>query len=338
MTSLHYLLNRLALAIPTLFGVAVITFIVLRVVPGDPIAMMTPPGATAEDVDRLRALYGLDRDIASQFLIWLGDALRGDFGTSISLRGDVLGLVLSALPATLELCFAAILFAVLFGTMLAVVGAFLRGIAEAVIDGLIAVVQAIPDFLWGLMLILVVGVLMVDDVQLPISLRIDPRLEIEPATNFLLLEYLLRGRFDIVGNVLAHMALPALALALPLVAVIARVLKGAIVEAMAQDYVLLARVKGHSRWAIVVGQALRNALIPTVTLTGVQFTFLVGGTVLIEKIFTFPGVGGLAIDAVINRDLPLIQGVVVTFAALFILVNLAVDLSYALLDPRLRHG
>jgi len=107
---------------------------------------------------------------------------------------------------------------------------------------------------------------------------------------------------------------------------------------MAQDYVLLARVKGHSRLAIILGQALRNALIPTVTLTGVQFTFLVGGTVLIEKIFTYPGVGGLAIDAVINRDLPLIQGVVLTFAVLFILVNLAIDLSYALLNPRLRHG
>ncbi|MEZ5668176.1 MAG: ABC transporter permease [Alphaproteobacteria bacterium] len=338
MASLHFLLNRLLLAVPTLLGVAVIAFVVLRVVPGDPIAMMTPPGASEADVARLRALYGLDRDIASQFFIWVGEVARGDFGTSISLRGDVLGLVLGALPATLELCIVAILLAILSGGGLAIAGAYFRGPVEAAIDGIIAVVQAIPDFLWGLLLILVVGVLMVDNFNLPISLRVDPKLELQPATGFLLFEYLVRGRFDVVGDILSHLVLPSIALALPLVAVIARVLKGAVVEALAQDYVVLARVKGHTRWGIVVGQALRNALIPTVTLTGVQFTFLVGGTVLVEKIFTYPGVGGLAIDAVINRDLPLIQGVVLTFAVLFILVNLLVDLSYALLNPRLRHG
>ncbi|MGF1627623.1 MAG: ABC transporter permease [Alphaproteobacteria bacterium] len=337
MASLRYLLMRLALAVPTLFGVAVITFIVLRVVPGDPIAMMTPPGATAADVERLRALYGLDRDIASQFAIWLGDAVQGDFGTSISLRGNVLGLVMGALPATLELCLIAMLMALAAGGGLAVLGAYCRGPIEAAIDGAVAVIQAIPDFLWGLMLILAT-VLLAGTIDLPISMRVDPRLELDNATQFLLIEHLLRGRFTVVGDLLAHLLLPAVALALPLVAVIARVLKGAILEAMAQDYVLLARVKGHSRLAIIVGQALRNALVPTVTLTGVQFTFLVGGTVLIEKIFSFPGIGGLAIDAVINRDLPLIQGLVLTFAALFILVNLAVDLSYALLNPRLRHG
>ena len=337
MASLRYILKRLSLAIPTLLGVAVIAFVVLRVVPGDPIAMMTPPGATEADVERLRAHYGLDADIATQFAIWMGDAVQGDFGTSISLRSDVLGLVAAALPATLELCLIAILLAIALGGGLAILGAYCRGPVEAVIDGVIAVVQAIPDFLWGLMLVLA-GVLLVDDIGLPISMRVDPRLELDNATNFLLFEYLLRGRFDVVANLLSHIVLPAVALALPLVAVIARVLKGAIIEAMAQDYVLLARVKGHSRWSIIVGQALRNALVPTVTLTGVQFTFLVGGTVLIEKIFSFPGIGGLAIDAVINRDLPLIQGLVLTFAVLFLLVNLAIDMSYALLNPRLRHG
>jgi dipeptide transport system permease protein len=292
MASLDYLLKRLALAVPTLFGVAVIAFVVLRVVPGNPIAMMTPPGATEADVARLTALYGLDRDILTQFAIWIGDAVQGDFGTSISLRADVLGLVLGALPATLELCLVAILVAVLCGGGLAVLGAWCRG----------------------------------------------PVVDLDNATQFLLFEHVLRGRFDVVGDLLAHIVLPAAALALPLIAVIARVLKASIVEAMAQDYVLLARVKGHSRLAIILGQALRNALVPTVTLTGVQFTFLVGGTVLVEKIFSYPGIGWLAIDAVVNRDLPLIQGLVLTFAALFILVNLMVDLSYALLNPRLRHG
>lgn len=337
MASLHYILKRLSLAVPTLLGVAVIGFIVLRVVPGDPIAMMTPPGASEADIAHLRALYGLDQDIATQFAIWLGQAVQGDFGTSISLRTDVLGLVAAALPATLELCVVAMALAIALGGGLAVFGAYCRGPVEAVIDAFIAVIQAIPDFLWGLMFILG-GVLLAGQIDIPISMRVDPKLELDNATNFLLVEYLLRGRFDVVGDLLAHIVLPSVALALPLVAVIARVLKGAITEAMAQDYVLLARVKGHSRWSIILGQALRNALVPTVTLTGVQFTFLVGGTVLIEKIFSYPGIGGLAIDAVTNRDLPLIQGLVLTFAALFILVNLTVDLTYALLNPRLRHG
>jgi ABC-type dipeptide/oligopeptide/nickel transport system permease component len=337
MSPLRYLLTRLALAPPTLLGVAIIAFVVLRVVPGDPIAMMTPPGATEADVARLRALYGLDRDILTQFAIWIGAVPQGDFGTSISLRADVLGLVAHALPATIELCLMAILIAILAGGSLAVLGAWRRGAVEAAIDAAIAVVQAIPDFLWALILVLA-AVLLAGTVDLPISMRVDPRLELDNATRFLLAEHLLRGRFDVVADLLAHIVLPAAALALPLTAVIARVLKASLVEAMAQDYVLMARVKGHSRAAIILGHALRNALVPTVTLTGVQFTFLVGGTVLVEKIFSYPGIGWLAIDAVINRDLPLIQGLVLTFAALFILVNLLVDLSYALLNPRLRHG
>ena len=137
---------------------------------------------------------------------------------------------------------------------------------------------------------------------------------------------------------LAHMALPAAALALPLAAIIARVLKTSINEAMTQDYILMARVKGFSRARIVGREALRNALVPALTLAGVQLTFLVGGTVLVEKIFSYPGIGNMAIDAVINRDLPLIQGLVLTFAVLFITVNLLVDMSYALLEPRMRHG
>ena len=148
----------------------------------------------------------------------------------------------------------------------------------------------------------------------------------------------MRLRLDAFGSVLLHTVLPALALALPLAAIVARVLKTSINEAMTQDYILMARVKGFSRIRIVCREALRNALVPTVTLTGVQFTFLVGGTVLVEKIFSYPGIGNMAIDAVINRDLPLIQGLVLTFAVLFIAINLLVDMSYALLNPRMRHG
>ncbi len=332
-----FFLRRFALAIPTLFGVAVIVFVLLRVVPGDPIAMLIGPGASEEDIQRLREIYGLDRSILAQFWIYLGDLTRGDFGVSISMRQDVLRLVLGRLPVTIELALVAILIAIAIGAAMAIAGAYWRSRwPEAAIDGASGLILAIPDFLWALLFILFVVVFSVSG--LPISGRLSYTIEFSAVTNFYIVESILRLRFDVLGSVLLHMVLPAFALALPLAAVISRVLKTSLNEAMTQDYVLMARVKGYSRFRIVVREALRNALIPAVTLTGVQFTFLVGGTVLIEKIFSYPGMGNMAIDAVINRDLPLIQGLVLTFAVMFIVINLLVDISYAFLNPRMRHG
>ena len=335
--SWSFLLYRLLLAIPTLFGVAVVVFVLLRVVPGDPIAMLIGPGATEEDIAALRRLYGLDESIPVQFVYYLRDLAGGDFGTSISMRQDVMELVLGRLPATLELCLVAMLIATGLGGAMALAGAYWRGrVGEAAVDGAAGFILAIPDFLWALLFILFVVVLALDG--LPISGRISHEIAFQGTTGFWLIESLLRLRADAFGSVLLHMALPAVALALPLAAIIARVLKTSINEAMTQDYILMARVKGFSRARIVGREALRNALVPALTLTGVQFTFLVGGTVLVEKIFSYPGIGNMAIDAVINRDLPLIQGLVLTFAVLFIAVNLLVDMSYALLEPRMRHG
>jgi ABC-type dipeptide/oligopeptide/nickel transport system permease component len=334
--SISYFLKRLLWALPTLFGVAVVVFVLVRVVPGDPIAMMLPPGATADDVGRLRALYGLDAPIARQFLVWMGDVLRGHFGTSISLREGVAALVFSRLPATFELVVIAVVAACLLAAVAAVAAVYFRGRwPEFVVDGATGVVLAIPDFLWGLLFVLVLGVLLP---LLPISGRIDPTLDFNPATGFYLSEALLRLNRIALADLARHMVLPALALALPLAAALTRVLKGSLVEAMNQDYVTLVRVKGYSRSRILWRVALRNALIPTVTLTGVQFSFLIGGTVLIEHIFSYPGIGNLAIAAVNQRDLPLIQGLVLTFAVLFILTNLMVDMAYSVLNPKVRQS
>ena len=332
--SANYIFRRLLWAIPTLIGVAVLVFVLVRVVPGDPIAMMMPPGATAEDVGRLRALYGLDAPIPKQFVAWMGDVLRGNFGTSISLREGVVRLVVSRLPATLELVIVAVAVACALAALAAVGAVYFRGRwLELVVDGLSGLVLAIPDFLWGLLFVLVLGVLLP---VLPISGRIDPTLDFNPATGFYLAEALLRLRWDALADLMKHILLPAFALALPLAAALTRVLKGSLIDAMNQDYVTLVRVKGYSRARILWRVALRNALIPTVTLTGVQFTFLIGGTVLIEYIFSYPGIGNLAIAAVNQRDLPLIQGLVLTFAVLFILSNLLVDMAYSVLNPRMR--
>ena len=334
--TVRYLLRRLLLAVPTLIGVAVIVFVLLRVVPGNPIAMMIPPGATEADIANLRRIYGLDQSILTQFLIWAGEILRGDFGTSISLRQDVVLLIAQSLPATLELAFAATVIACTLGGALAIIGTlWQRRWPEVAVDAAAGFGLAIPDFLWALVFVLVLGVLVP---VFPISGRVDPAIGFDFTTRFFLFESLVRGELRMLGEVVRHLVLPALALALPLAAVIARMLKSSLAEAMAQDYVLLAQTRGFARGSIIVREALRNALIPTLTLTGVQFTFLVGGTVLIERIFGYPGIGNMAIGAVLARDLPLIQGLILTFAVLFIFVNLSIDLLYAMLNPRVRHG
>ena len=333
--SAQFLLRRLILVVPTLFGVSVIVFILLRVVPGDPIAMMTPPGATQADIDHLRQLYGLDKAILEQYLIWFREVLHGDFGISISLRQDVVDLILSRLPATLELAFSAMLIAVVLGILLALAGTYWQGRwPEILVDGVTGLTQAIPDFLWGLIFILALGVFWP---ILPISGRIDPRLSVEFVSQFYFLETILRGNFALLLGLFNHLILPAVALALPLTAVIARTLKASLREVMTQDYVLLAQIKGFGNWRILIVEALRNALIPTVALSGVQFNFLLGGTVLIERIFSYPGIGNMAIGAVIDRDLPLIQGLIITFAIMFIIINLMVDMSYRLLNPKVAH-
>ena len=333
--SAQFLLRRLILVVPTLFGVSVIVFILLRVVPGDPIAMMTPPGATQADIDHLRQLYGLDKTILEQYLIWFREVLHGDFGISISLRQDVVDLILSRLPATLELAFSAMLIAVVLGILLALAGTYWQGRwPEILVDGVTGLTQAIPDFLWGLIFILALGVFWP---ILPISGRIDPRLSVEFVSQFYFLETILRGNFALLLGLFNHLILPAVALALPLTAVIARTLKASLREVMTQDYVLLAQIKGFGNWRILIVEALRNALIPTVALSGVQFNFLLGGTVLIERIFSYPGIGNMAIGAVIDRDLPLIQGLIITFAIMFIIINLMVDMSYRLLNPKVAH-
>jgi ABC-type dipeptide/oligopeptide/nickel transport system permease component len=327
---------RLISLIVTFFGVAVVVFVLVRVAPGDPIAMMIAPGASAKDIADLRALYGLDKSIPIQFAIWLGHVLRGDFGVSISLRQNVAEVVLGRLPATLELAFLALAIAIALGGGMAIMAARWRGTAtEAGVDLFNGVALAIPDFLWGLIFILLFGV------AIPIfdiSGRVSPSLELPFVTPFYLIESILRLRFDLTADLLGHMLMPAMALALPLAAVISHILKTSLKEVMLQDYVLIARTKGFSETYVLLHEALRNAVTPSLAVIGVQFTFLLGGTVIVERLFSYEGLGNLAIDAVINRDLPLIQGIVLLFAVLFVGVNLAVDLCYVALNPRLRHG
>lgn len=331
----RFLVRLLNLSI-TLFGVAVIVFVVIRVVPGNPIAMMLPPGATEDDILRLKALYGFDKSIFQQFMIWLNGVAHGDFGTSISTRQPVLSLVLGRLPATLELSIMALVMALFMGGILALTGTRMRGTkVEAAIDVTNGMALSVPDFLWGLVLILLFGVLWP---VFHISGRVSPGLGFDFVTPFYLFESVFRLRFDVWLDLVNHMFMPALALAIPLAAIVAQLLKQSLKETMHLDYVTLSRTKGYGETHVILHEALPNAILPTLTLVGVQFTFLIGGTVIIERLFSYEGLGNMAIDAIINRDLPLIQGIVILFALIFTGINLVVDMTYAYLNPRLRHG
>ena len=320
----------------TLTGVAIIVFFVIRVVPGNPISMMLPPGATEDDILRLKALYGFDKTIIQQFFIWINGVLHGDFGNSISLRQPVLSLVLGRLPATLELSIMALIIACLLGGLLALLGTRLRETkTEGIIDGINGMAMSVPDFLWGLVFILLFGVMWP---IFHISGRISPSIDMNFLTQFYLLESIVRLDFKVFKDLLAHMLMPALALSIPLAAIISQLLKQSLKETMHLDYVTLSRTKGYGETHVILREALPNAVLPTLTLVGVQFTFLIGGTVIIERLFSYEGLGNMAIDAVINRDLPLIQCIVILFALIFTFVNLFVDLTYTLLNPKLRNG
>lgn len=333
--SASHLLQRLLLVIPTLLGVSIVIFVLLRVVPGNPIAMMTPPGASAADVEQLKALYGLDKGVLEQYTIWLGSLMKGDLGVSISLRQNVGELIMGRLPATLELTLMATLIASSLCIFFSLLGSYRpRGLLSKLVDALASGVQAIPDFMWGLMFIFLLGVVWP---LFPISGRINPRIDHEFITQFYLFESLLTFNGSMVVELIRHMLLPSLALALPMAAIVTRLLKSSMSEVLKQEYITMAQARGFSRWHILRKEALRNALIPTLALGGVQLTFLLGGTVLVERIFGYPGIGNMAITAVIQRDLPLIQGLVLTFACLFIIINLLVDLLYSKLNPRVEH-
>lgn len=278
----------------------------------------------------------MDKSLPAQFLIWVQGVVQGDFGTSITARQPVLDLVLGRLPATLELSVMALVIACLLGGVAALTGTRRRDTkVEGAIDVANGMALSVPDFLWGLILILAFGVLIP---VFHISGRVTPSLDLPFATNFYLFESLLRLRFDLWADIVSHMFLPALALAIPLAAIIGQLLKQSLKETMHLDYVTLSRTKGYGENHVILREALPNAVPPTLTLVGVQFTFLIGGTVIIERLFSYEGLGNMAIDAVINRDLPLIQGIVILFAVIFTAVNLIVDLTYAALNPRLRHG
>jgi dipeptide transport system permease protein len=324
---------RLLVALPILAIVSALLFAVLRALPVDPAAMSLPPTATLAEVAAKRHEMGLDRPLPQQYLIWLKDVAAGDFGTSIHFRRAVVGLIAETLPATIELAVLAMIIAAALGLAGGLYLFHVRGsLKEPVADLTSIVLLSIPEFLWGLFFILLFGVAIP---LLPFTGRLSAGFQRPVHTGFLLLDTLIDGRFDMFRDALAHMALPALALGLAFSPAIMRVLRSSLIDVYQEEYIAQARLRGLSERRILVRHALKNAILPTLSLMGVQFGFLFGGTLLVEVIYSYPGLGNLMVDAVRNADLPIIQAVGLTYCVLVLFINTAVDALYLVLDPRL---
>jgi peptide/nickel transport system permease protein len=333
---LLYIARRLIYAIVSLFGVSVAAFVILRLIPGDPALLMVGPTASEADIEAMREYLGLTKSIPEQYRLWLSTILRGDLGTSLRFSGNVVDLVVDRLPATLELALASVALACLIAMVIAVMSVLKKGTFLEAIGTFVGLIGfGIPSFLWALIFIVVFGAIAR---VLPVSGRIDSGIGVARVTGFLLIDTLLARDLHAFASVVKHIVLPAFALALPLAAMLMRTLKSSLLDVMGEDYIFTDRMKGLSETYIVCVRALKNALIPTLTILGVQFTFLVSGSIVIEKIFSWPGLGLLALTGIQYRDFPLVQGLIVVYALILIVTNLAVDLLYGYLNPKIRYA
>jgi ABC-type dipeptide/oligopeptide/nickel transport system permease component len=312
---LRHLIQRLLLAIPVMAGVLLFGFLLMQVVPTDPATVRAGPMATAEVIAEIRAELGLDAPLSTQFLLYLGRLARGDLGASIINNIPVTQELAATIPPTIELMLAALVWSIPLGLLLGTIAAYWRGsILDRAIMAISVAGVSVPVFFLGLVLIWIVGF---QWQWLPFTGRAGPLWTLEG---------------------LAAITLPAVTLGGVFVGPVARMTRTAVLDVLGQDHVRTARAKGLAERLVVLRHALRNALIPVVTLIGLQVGFLLGGAVVTETIFSWPGVGRLAVGAILSSDFPVAQGTIIVLSLGFILINLIVDVLYGLLDPRVRAG
>ncbi len=311
-----YIAKRLLAAIPVLFGLSIIVFLIMAMIPGDPATAILGSYATPENVARINADLGLDKPLPQQYLIWLGNLLQGDLGRSYALNRPVLDEVLERFSATLILAGAALVLCSILGLLAGVVSAVRQyGLADKVITVLVLIGISIPSFWLGLLLILAFAV----------------KIRLFPASGM----YAIYGGGDL-PDLLHHLFLPALTLAVVATGVIARLTRTAMLEVLRQDYIRTARAKGLSERRVIYRHAFKAALVSVIPVIGIQAGFVLGGAVYIETVFQWPGIGSMLVNAISTRDLLLVQGGVLVVAAAYVLFNLAADVVQTLLDPRLR--
>jgi peptide/nickel transport system permease protein len=316
---LRFLLQRLLALIPVLFTVAVIVFLILRLTPGDPAAVIAGNNATNEDIDRIREQLGLTQPLLVQFGIWLSGVVQGDLGYSFYLGKPVIELIAQRIEPTLSLAVGTMLISVCVAVPLGTLAAWrMGGWLDRLLSGFAVAGFSVPVFVIGYGLIYIFAV----ELQwLPVQ---GYRRLFGPSSQGL-------------GAWAYQLVLPWVSLATIYVALIARVTRASVSEALTEDYIRTARAKGVTEQAVLLRHALANAAVPIVTVIGIGIALLIGGVVVTETVYAIPGLGSLTVDAVLNRDFPVIQGVVLFFSALYVLINLLVDLSYLWLDPRIRY-
>ena len=333
----RYIARRLLNLIPVLLGITLLVFTFLHLIPGDPAVVMAGERATPEQVAALREQLGLNQPLPVQYLVFLGNLLRLNFGTSIISGVPIAEEIRTRWPATFELSVAAMLVATIIGIPAGVLAAVRKNSAvdNLTMSGSLLGVS-LPVYWLGLLLVYLFAV----NLQwLPPSGRIsiDAGLNFKPITGFYVLDSWLQGDFRALQDVLAHLILPAITLGTIPLAILARITRSALLEVLSQDYIRTARAKGLlERW-VILKHALKNALLPVVTIIGLQFGTLLGGAILTETIFSWPGIGSWIYEGILSRDYPVVQGGVVFVAVAFVLINLLVDLSYAFFDPRIQY-
>jgi peptide/nickel transport system permease protein len=329
------ILERLAQLPVVLLGVSLVAFLMMTLTPGDPVEiMLSDQRATEEQARLLRHDLGLDRPIATRFVIFLGNALTGDLGVSFFHRRPVFDVIVERLPATIELTLVALLVAVAVAVPLGVAAAVKR---DSWLDRALSAVSlfgvSLPGFWFGILLILLFAVNLG---WFPAGGRIPFGAEVPRVTGFLLIDTVVAGRPDAFLRTLSHLALPAITLGLPTAALLARVIRTAMTEVLAADYVLFAEAKGLSRRRVLFLHALKNALIPAVTVLAIETGSLLGGNMIVETVFGWPGLGRLVVESIFARNYPLVQAAVLLYAVTYVLLNFCADLLYAALNPKVR--
>ncbi|MEE4167015.1 MAG: ABC transporter permease subunit [Desulfocapsaceae bacterium] len=331
-----FVLKKLGVVIPTFLGVTLVAFTFIRMLPGDPVLLMAGErGMSEERHAELMAEYGFDRPILVQYGSYLNDLFHGDFGTSIITRKPVFEEFMTLFPATVELSVCAILLAVLFGLPAGMIAAVKRGsiFDHTVMTGALTG-YSMPIFWWGLLLIIFFSGILG---WTPVSGRMSLMYFFEPVTGFMLIDSLLSGQEGAFRSALSHLILPSIVLGTIPLAVIARQTRSAMLEVLSEDYVRTARAKGLSPARVIGLHTLRNALIPVITVIGLQVGVLFAGAILTETIFSWPGIGKWMVDSISRRDYSSVQGGLLLIAMIVMIVNLMVDLFYGLINPRIRH-
>ena len=332
-----FILRRVALIIPTFIGVTLLAFALIHLIPGDPVENLS--GERGMDLERRARLlheFGLDKPLPLQYVEYVGQVVKGDLGTSLTTHEPVLTEFLTLFPATVELAFFAMVFALVIGLPAGIIAALKRNsVADYAVMGVSLTGYSMPIFWWALLLILFFSV------QLgwtPVSGRLAVEYDVPMSTGFMLIDTLRSGDGAAFRSAVSHLILPSIALGTIPLAVIARMTRSSMLEVLREDYVRTARAKGLPYWEVVLVHALRNALIPVITVIGLQVGLLLSGAILTETIFSWPGVGNWLIHGVQSRDYPVVQGGILLVAAIVISVNLIVDLLYGVVNPRIRHG